>query len=51
VYVNVVEDISKYFGTNPWWYYLEELPVFVLAYDGISTAMFGICLLTVLQLH
>lgn len=22
VHVNVVENISKYFGTSPWWFYI-----------------------------
>ena len=51
VHVNVVENISKYFGTSPWYFYLQELPEFILSHDGIETALLGMCLLTVKQLH
>lgn len=51
VHVNVVENISKYFGVSPWSYYIEELPEFIMSYDGIDTALFGFCLLTVCQLN
>lgn len=29
VYVNVVDNISKYFGEEPWHYYITELPLFI----------------------
>jgi hypothetical protein len=51
VHVNVVENISKYFGTSPWWFYFQELPEFIISYDGIDTALLGLCLLTVIQVH
>lgn len=47
VHVNVVENISKYFGTDPFSFYIKELPEFVNSLDGINTAGFGLCWLTV----
>lgn len=51
VHVNVVENISQFFGTDPWFYYIQELPEFLSALDGLHTANFGLCMLTVYQLN
>tara|TARA_B110000285_G_scaffold213674_1_gene258211 strand:+ start:893 stop:1039 length:147 start_codon:yes stop_codon:yes gene_type:complete len=46
VHVNVVENVSKYFGIDPFSYYIREVQEFVMTLDGIQTAGFGFCLLT-----
>ena len=51
MHVNVVENVSKYFGTNHWSFYLHEIPEFILELDGWNTALFGFCLITVVQMN
>lgn len=52
VFVNVVENISKSFGVNPWFYYLDELPTFIsenlMFFWPIIT---GMCLFTAYTAH
>lgn len=46
----MVENLSKYFGTDPWSYYICEIQEFIMSLDGIKTAGFGLCWLTVSQM-
>jgi hypothetical protein len=47
VHVNVVENISQYFGVDPWTYYIRELPEFIFVLDGLDTAGIAFSLVTV----
>ena len=51
VNVNVVENISKYFGTSPWYFYLQEFPEFIMSLDGMNTALLGFSILTIIQVN
>lgn len=49
--MNVVENISKYFGVDHWSYYITEFPEFIFVLDGVDTAGIAFCYLTVCQYH
>ena len=48
VYVNVVDNISKYFGEEPGFYYLTELPYFLTQLEFFYEFLIvGMCLATI----
>lgn len=50
VYINVVDNISKCFGIEPWYYYIIELIEFVTVEKGFfPVQMFGLSLFTLYQ--
>ena len=52
VYVNVVDNISKYFGEEPWHYYITELPLFLTQLECFyEVVILGLCLTTVYQIN
>ena len=52
VHVNVVENISKYFGTEVWFYYIHEIKGFVFANESLlPISMFGLCMYVVFQMN
>jgi hypothetical protein len=52
VYVNVLENISRFFGLESWFYYIQELPVFITQVNQFFyLTLFGMALLIVYQAH
>jgi len=48
----VVENISKMFGVDPFYYYIHELKYFLTADQKLFELMiFGMCLFTFYQVH
>ena len=48
----MVENISKFFGEEPWFYYVNEIKVFVFANEKLfPISMFGVCMYTIYTLN
>lgn len=50
--INVVDNISKYFGVEPWWYYINDIREY-LTYTGLifKFQILGLSLCTMYQAH